>query len=1094
MKHNTKKGFTLVELLVVIAILAILATVSVVGYTSFIDSANRSVDEQTVTQLNHFLTAYMANHKSTHYGQPITEENGREIVLEVLELSGLGEITTVTADKGNYIYLKVENGEAEFVLASEDEAMPSGAFRFFNFWSHVVSGASDKPNTFNHATCFTKPGYIFANTAGSKLADAVRAFESTKNVPEGEVFNEEYLFGLMSANADLAKLAQVTVFVTMNGNINEEAEVVYNTAYHDDEELPVQEVPTVTIVTDENGVVQNPVVVPENVVLGDNAIDIKYENPAHEEQAAGSAINILMSAEELADKLAETAIKLYTQFILKGNEIGIITEGTGDNDGYFVIKVGTREYRLTYKNAMNSFDLVTEHVAGKVVTSTNSANVLWGYTGSIQLKVTNTIGENSKLPASSKRVTWTMDENDYVTLTEDGVLTLKNDKVAPLSGNNTFTVTATSRVEKADGTKASQTFTLAIVTVNDVEDITLEGNNVDLNNDTTPIDLYYGQLGTGANKDTFAFDFSKINLVHGAEFVVDGDTTITASVDSEDKVFEVVDGTTLKLKAGVKEGTSTVTIRVGNYLEREIKVAVYDASQLYFEAANSGITHIGNQNEVLVSDLIKLKDGATWPTNATVSLVIYQVPLAQQAFGDYQKVPTSGAGITVNSNTIVITPSTMNQAIKFNGTETVHFVVTIAGANGQPVRASADYVVEVKNGYNVKQYSDIKTNTSNMFLNDIELPSGTIAFSNAGTIYGNHFTFNIEKGATTGYFGIITLDNTNMQDLRVVGALYDTVGIGAMDPYGTNAVHARGTVTIDNCYIANCRAPLTVGHEDQAPSTHNITVKNSVLFGGRYANIEVRNGVLKFEGKVYSINQPHTSASNVDGVNVNDKIAGVGVAVWLEAQQGTDIQGVGNLVQYTFIPQTYTNTPVITVSFSSISASVNTADMFNTIFTGKEWVGDCTKSESSGGCGGGESHTHSAECGMTQQLKYSDYFFTDANGTKYINTSVLSEDLGSTVSSLGSLLGKDIPTGNRTGLDDDTSLTDLYSYQNISVPTDNKLLSSVNMHTYLILGSRTDLFEGSKNAEYIFSPWTQTSGGQTYNAYGFNANGSILPQ
>ncbi len=1091
MKHNTKKGFTLVELLVVIAILAILATVSVVGYTSFIDSTNRAVDEQTVAQLNHFLTAYMANHKSTHYGQPITEENGREIVLEVLELSGLGEIETVTADKGNYIYLKVENGEAEFVLASEDEAMPSAAFRFFNFWSHVVSGATEKPNTFNHATCFTKPGYVFASTAGSKLADAVRAFETAKNVPEGKEFNEEYLFGLMDVNTDLAKLAQVTVFVTKNGNISYEgAEVLYNTAYHDDEELSVQEVPEITIVTDENGVVQNPVTVPDNVVLGDNAIDIKYETPEHEEQAAGSAINILMSAEELANKLAETAIKLYTKFLLKGNETGILQEGTGENEGYFVIKVGTREYRLKYKNAMDSFDLVTEHVAGKVVTSTNAANIFWDYTGSIQLKVTNTIGENSKLPASSKRVTWSMDENDYVTLTEDGVLTLKNDQIAPISGENVFTVKATSKVAKEDGSYASQTFTVTIVTINDVEDITLEGNNVDLNNNTTPIDLYYGQLGTGANKDTFTFDFSKINLVHGAEFVIDGDATITASVDSEDKVFEVIDGTTLKLKAGVKEGTSTVTIRVGNFLEREIKVAVYDASQLYFEAANSGITHIGNQNEVLVSDLIKLKDGATWPTNATVSLVIYQAPLAQQAFGDYQKVPTSGAGITVNSNTIVITPSTMNQTIKFNGTETVHFVVTIAGANGQPVRASADYVVDVKNGYNVKQYSDIKTNTSNMFLNDIELPSGTIAFSNAGTIYGNHFTFNIEKGATTGYNGIITLENTNMRDLRVIGALYPQVGIGGLDPYGTNAVLAKGTVTIDNCYIANCRAPLSVGYET---GDHNITVKNSVIFGGRYCNVEVRGGTLNFEGKVYSINQPHTNASNIDSVNVNDKIAGMGVTVWIEAPQGTDIQGVGNLVQYTFIPQTYTNLPVITISASSITASVDTADLFNTIFTGTEWVGDCTKSESSGGCGG-ESHSHSEACGMTQQLKYRDYFFTDSNGTKYINTSVLGEDLGSLVSSLGGLLGKDIPTGDRTGLDDDTSLTDLYSYQNISVKTDNALVSSVTMHTYLILGTRTDLFEGSKNAEYFFSPWTQTSGTQTYNAYNFGANGSILPQ
>lgn len=43
------KGFTLVELLVVIAILAILATVSVVGYTSFIDNAK---DSNAETELN----------------------------------------------------------------------------------------------------------------------------------------------------------------------------------------------------------------------------------------------------------------------------------------------------------------------------------------------------------------------------------------------------------------------------------------------------------------------------------------------------------------------------------------------------------------------------------------------------------------------------------------------------------------------------------------------------------------------------------------------------------------------------------------------------------------------------------------------------------------------------------------------------------------------------------------------------------------------------------------------------------------------------------------------------------------------------------
>ena len=57
---QTKKGFTLVELLVVIAILAILATVSVVGYTSFITKAQISADEQAVVQMNVVLQSVQA--------------------------------------------------------------------------------------------------------------------------------------------------------------------------------------------------------------------------------------------------------------------------------------------------------------------------------------------------------------------------------------------------------------------------------------------------------------------------------------------------------------------------------------------------------------------------------------------------------------------------------------------------------------------------------------------------------------------------------------------------------------------------------------------------------------------------------------------------------------------------------------------------------------------------------------------------------------------------------------------------------------------------------------------------------------------------
>ena len=57
MKKNTQKGFTLVELLVVIAILAILASVAVVGYTAFIDKAHRSNAETEAAQIDSAIEA-----------------------------------------------------------------------------------------------------------------------------------------------------------------------------------------------------------------------------------------------------------------------------------------------------------------------------------------------------------------------------------------------------------------------------------------------------------------------------------------------------------------------------------------------------------------------------------------------------------------------------------------------------------------------------------------------------------------------------------------------------------------------------------------------------------------------------------------------------------------------------------------------------------------------------------------------------------------------------------------------------------------------------------------------------------------------------
>ena len=56
MKHTNKKGFTIVELVIVIAVIAILAAVLIPTFSNLIKKANESSDVQAVRQMNTFLT------------------------------------------------------------------------------------------------------------------------------------------------------------------------------------------------------------------------------------------------------------------------------------------------------------------------------------------------------------------------------------------------------------------------------------------------------------------------------------------------------------------------------------------------------------------------------------------------------------------------------------------------------------------------------------------------------------------------------------------------------------------------------------------------------------------------------------------------------------------------------------------------------------------------------------------------------------------------------------------------------------------------------------------------------------------------------
>ena len=110
MKKTNFKGFTLVELLVVIAILAILATVSVVGYTSFIERAHMSNDTSLIHQLNSFKDAYLIGKDG---------DLDAEDINDILEQSGIDNLLPQSKQYGFFFNYRTQS--FELVKLSEAE-------------------------------------------------------------------------------------------------------------------------------------------------------------------------------------------------------------------------------------------------------------------------------------------------------------------------------------------------------------------------------------------------------------------------------------------------------------------------------------------------------------------------------------------------------------------------------------------------------------------------------------------------------------------------------------------------------------------------------------------------------------------------------------------------------------------------------------------------------------------------------------------------------------------------------------------------------------------------------------------------------------
>ena len=219
-----------------------------------------------------------------------------------------------------------------------------------------------------------------------------------------------------------------------------------------------------------------------------------------------------------------------------------------------------------------------------------------------------------------------------------------------------------------------------------------------------------------------------------------------------------------------------------------------------------------------------------------------------------------------------------NNAIQFNGTGVVKVTIT-----------DNDYCIptvlylEVVDATNITSATGTTTGGTFVLLCDVNT-NNYVNYWNC-TLYGNGFTYSL-KGAPTDYNskqgkGIIIIKNAVLDNLVIVGDVYNSYGAFTNNDYYNTAIDVTGDTTIQNCYISGCAAPVR--------ARNNVTIINSTLYGGTVGNLIIESGT--------------TTLENVTTANYDDgrAVVGMGIVIHSDATESAKLVLNGTLTQYNFI-------------------------------------------------------------------------------------------------------------------------------------------------------------------------------------------------
>ena len=140
MNRNTKKGFTIVELIIVIAVIAVLAAVLIPTFSNLIQKANEAKDTALVSNLNKGLKMSSKDFATMHEALQAVEEN---VGVDVEKISAVATDSKILWDSVNncFVYLKSGDNKPTYIPDSQKTTVDDN--EKYKYWEIVETARND---------------------------------------------------------------------------------------------------------------------------------------------------------------------------------------------------------------------------------------------------------------------------------------------------------------------------------------------------------------------------------------------------------------------------------------------------------------------------------------------------------------------------------------------------------------------------------------------------------------------------------------------------------------------------------------------------------------------------------------------------------------------------------------------------------------------------------------------------------------------------------------------------------------------------------------------------------------------------------------